>query len=55
MVKQNILYQAAVAVDPAFGRWGLDSSGSVVFAPATPAAADVSAARVLDEQRRRHL
>ncbi len=38
-VKQNILYRAAVAVDPAFGRWGLNTTGPTVFAPATPASA----------------
>ena len=41
-VKQEILYAAAVSVDPAFGRWGLSSSGPSVFAPATPASADVT-------------
>jgi hypothetical protein len=46
-VKQDILYQAAIAVDPAYGRWGLASSGPTVYAPATPAAADVTSAAVL--------
>jgi hypothetical protein len=46
-VKQDILYQAAIAVDPTFGRWGLAASGPTVFAPATPAAADVASAAVL--------
>ena len=41
-VKENILYRAAVAVDPAFGRWGLSSSGPMVFAAATPSSTDVS-------------
>jgi hypothetical protein len=40
-VKQDILYQAAIAVDPAFGRWGLNSTGPTVFVPATPATVDV--------------
>lgn len=35
-VKANILFAAAVTVDPAFGRWGLSSSGPSVFAPALP-------------------
>ena len=36
-VKENILYAAAVSVDPAFGRWGLSqSAGPGVFAPALP-------------------
>ena len=35
-VKSNILYAAAVSVDPAFGRWGLSTSGPSVFAPALP-------------------
>ena len=46
-VKQNLLYRAAVAVDPAFGRWGLASTGPMVFAPATPAASDVAATTTL--------
>ncbi len=46
-VKEKILYQAAVAVDPAFGRWGLGTNGPTVFAPATPAAADVKSAAAL--------
>ncbi len=36
-VKANILYRAAVAVDPQYGRWGLSSSGPEVFVPALPA------------------
>ena len=36
-VKSNILYAAAVSVDPAFGRWGVSTSGPAVFAPALPA------------------
>ena len=43
-VKENILYRAAIAVDPAFGRWGLSSTGPTVFALATPAAGDVGTA-----------
>ena len=35
-VKSNILYAAAVSVDPAYGRWGLSASGPSVFAPALP-------------------
>ena len=46
-VKENILYRAAVAVDPAFGRWGLGPSGPSVFAPATPAATNVDSASTL--------
>ncbi len=46
-VKQEILYAAAVTVDPAFGRWGLSSSGPSVFAPATPATADVTSLSAL--------
>ena len=37
VIKGNILYRAAVNVDPAFGRWGLGSSGPSVFVPALPA------------------
>lgn len=41
-VKQNILYAAAVSVDPAFGRWGLNqTTGPGVFAPALPATTSV--------------
>ncbi len=47
VVKDKILYDAAVAVDPAFGRWGLSSSGAGVFAPATPVTTDVLGATVL--------
>lgn len=43
-VKQTILYRAAVSIDPAYGRWGLSSSGPSVFAPAVPSANDVDAA-----------
>ena len=46
-VKQEILYAAAVNVDPTFGRWGLTSSGPSVFAPATPAVSDVTSLRAL--------
>ncbi len=35
-VKANLLYAAAVAVDPAYGRWGLASSGPQIFAPGVP-------------------
>lgn len=43
-VKNTLLEEAAVHVDPAFGRWGLDTTGPEVFAPATPANADVTGA-----------
>ena len=46
-VKQNLLYRAAVAIDPAFGRWGLARTGPMVFAPATPATTDVAAPSTL--------
>ncbi len=36
LIKSNILFTAAVVVDPAFGRWGVSSSGPSVFAPALP-------------------
>ena len=35
-VKASILYAAAVALDPAYGRWGLGSSGPTIFAPGLP-------------------
>ncbi|HQU27168.1 MAG TPA: hypothetical protein PLS29_09090 [Acidimicrobiales bacterium] len=46
-VKNTLLYEAAVHVDPAFGRWGLASSGPTVFSPATPSASDVTGASTL--------
>jgi len=46
-VKQDILYQAAIAVDPAFGRWGLNTTGPSVFAPATPSTGDVGSVSAL--------
>ncbi len=36
-VKAKILLGAGVALDPAYGRWGLSSSGPAVFVPALPA------------------
>ncbi len=42
-VSQDILYTAAVSVDPAFGNWGLSSkTGPGVFAPNTPALKNVT-------------
>jgi hypothetical protein len=35
-VKASILYAAAVALDPAYGRWGLGSSGPSIFVPGLP-------------------
>lgn len=48
-VKENILYRAAIAiaVDPAFGRWGMNTTGPTVFAPATPATTDVGSLSTL--------
>jgi hypothetical protein len=34
--KESIVYYSAVAIDPAYGRWGLGTSGPQVFAPALP-------------------
>jgi hypothetical protein len=42
--KETILLHAAIAVDPAYGRWGLASTGPTLFAPAEPAKADVGTA-----------
>lgn len=39
--KNTLLYAAAVHVDPSFGRWGLNTTGPQVFAPATPASNNV--------------
>jgi len=46
-IKQKILFAAAVTVDPAFGRWGLNSTGPMVFVPAMPATADVGSITAL--------
>ena len=46
-VKQQILYRAAVALDPAFGRWGLASTGPQVFAAALPDASNVTSPSTL--------
>ena len=36
----------SIAIDPAFGRWGLGTSGPAVFAPATPSSGVVGATTV---------
>jgi hypothetical protein len=46
-VKNDLLYKAAVHVDPAFGQWGLTSTGLDVVAPALPAASDVTGTKPL--------
>jgi len=44
-VTEDILYRAAIAVDPAFGQWGLSSTtGPEVFAPASPSIKNVTGA-----------
>lgn len=40
-VKAKILTFSAISVDPAFGRWGLNTTGPAAFAPGLPATADV--------------
>ena len=45
--EETILYHSAIAVDPAFGRWGLNTNGPTVFAPAVPAKDDVNRAKSL--------
>lgn len=45
--RERILYRAAIAIDPAFGRWALTSTGPTVFASATPAKGDVGSAAVI--------
>jgi hypothetical protein len=45
--KEKILYYDAIAVDPAFGRWGLNSTGPTVFVPALPATSDVDSSKTL--------
>ena len=45
--KESILLHTAIAVDPAYGRWGLTSTGPTLFAPAEPAKTDVGTAAAL--------
>jgi hypothetical protein len=47
-LKNDLLYAAAVHVDPAFGRWGLNTTGPNVFASAKPAASDVTGTKKLN-------
>jgi hypothetical protein len=44
--KESILYYSAISIDPAFGRWGLGTSGPQVFAPALPSSKVVGAQTV---------
>lgn len=46
-LKNGLLYAAAVHVDPAFGRWGLNTTGPSVFASAKPATSDVTGSKKL--------
>lgn len=46
-LKNTLLYEAAVHVDPALGRWGLNTTGPTVFANATPNAGDAIGATKL--------
>lgn len=46
-VKDTLLEDAAVHVDPAFGRWGVGTAGPEVFAPATPPVGAVTGASAL--------
>jgi len=45
--EEGVLYAAAVSINPAFGKWGLGSSGPSVFANALPSTSNVNAAKVL--------
>jgi hypothetical protein len=47
-LKDHLLFAAAVHVDPAFGRWGLNAAGPEVFAPATPTKSDVIGTKKLN-------
>jgi hypothetical protein len=42
--KEKILYYSSIAVDPAYGRWGLGTTGPTLFAPALPAKTNVGGA-----------
>lgn len=46
-IKQDILYQDAISVDPAFGRWGLSTTGPMVFAPGLPSSSEVTSVPTL--------
>jgi hypothetical protein len=46
-VKNTLLEHAAVYVDPAFGQWGLNTTGPEVFAPSVPTASNVTGAKKL--------
>jgi hypothetical protein len=46
-LKDNLLYHAAVHVDPAFGVWGVSSAGPGVVAPVVPPANDVTSTKTL--------
>jgi hypothetical protein len=47
-VKNTLLEQAAIYVDPAFGLWGVSSTqGPEVFAPSVPASSSVIGANEL--------
>jgi hypothetical protein len=46
-LKDNLLYRAAIHVDPAFGIWGISSAGPDVFAPTVPSKGDVNSTKAL--------
>jgi hypothetical protein len=46
-LKNDLLYRAAVHVDPAFGLWGLSSSEPSVLVPSKPAKGDVISTKTL--------
>lgn len=47
-LKNDLLGAAAVHVDPAYGRWGLNTTGPNVFAPAKPSTRDVTGSTKLN-------
>jgi hypothetical protein len=46
-VKNTLLQDAAVYVDPSFGQWGLNTTGPEVFAPTVPSKTNVAGAGTL--------
>jgi PPIC-type PPIASE domain len=46
-VKDTLLQDAAVHVDPSFGQWGLNTTGPEVFAPTVPSKTNVAGAGTL--------
>lgn len=44
--RQSILFYSVIAIDPAFGRWGLGTNGPTAFGPALPTRGAVGSATI---------